>query len=316
MAHLREKFTFCPIGAVGLVARLPHLLLGCPAVFQFAFQCRPQTVEHLSEPVRFARTARRDTHPHPVCCRTGERIRVPAQRYDVQPHQQPQHSRDEHQRTQQAENLHLGGGMTSGSRACDFVFQTIRGLLPEQLDGRHNFILGPLIRRIVQDSTGGFALLRGRERCICARKRCFRNTGDVMVQRLVRKIICILPCRGENQVHGTGLGVDEQIRAALGLRQMRGFFIRQRIVFQCLDHFVALSCRKNLGPVVVQMGDVLGFRVGADLICQQVGRIGKLLSQRNERCQLILRLRLLLHAVRHVAIAAQQNAEHRRKRTK
>ena len=125
MAHLREKFTFCPIGAVRFVARLPHLLLGCPAVFQFAFQCRPQAVEHLSEPIRFTRAARRDTHPHPVCCRTGERIRVPAQRHDIQPHQQPEHSRDEHQRAQQAENLHLGGGVTSGGRACDFVFQTI-----------------------------------------------------------------------------------------------------------------------------------------------------------------------------------------------
>ena len=136
------------------------------------------------------------------------------------------------------------------------------------------------------------------------------------MQRLARKIICILSCRGENQVHGTSLGVNEQIRTAFGLRQMRGFFVRQLIVFQCLDHFIALSCRKNLGPVVVQMGDVLGFRVGADLICQQVGCVGKLLPQRNERCQLILRLCLLLHAVRHVAIAAQQNAEHRRKRTK
>ena len=122
MAHLREKFTFCPIGAVGFVARLPHLLLGCPAVFQFAFQCRPQAVEHLTEPIRLICAARRDTHPHPVCCRTGERIRVPAQRYDIQPHQQPEHSRDEHQRTQQAENLHLGGGVASGGRACDFVF--------------------------------------------------------------------------------------------------------------------------------------------------------------------------------------------------
>ena len=97
------------------------------------------------------------------------------------------------------------------------------------------------------------------------------------MQRLVRKIICILSCRGKDQVHGAGFGVDEQIRTAFGLCQMRGFFIRQRIVFQCFDHFVALSCRKNLGPVVVQMGDVLGFRVGADLICQQVGRVGKLL---------------------------------------
>lgn len=136
------------------------------------------------------------------------------------------------------------------------------------------------------------------------------------MQRLVWKIICILPCRGENQVHGTCLGVDEQIRTSLGLRQKRGFFIRQLIIFQCLNYRVSLSGGKNLGPIVVQMGDILGFGIGANLICQQVGCICKLLSQRDQRRQLILRLCLLLHAVRHVAIAAQQNAEHRRKRTK
>ena len=66
-------------------------------------------------------------------------------------------------------------------------------------------------------------------------------------------------------------GVDEQIRAALGLRQKRGFFIRQLIVFQCLNYRVSLSGGKNLGPIVVQMGDILGFGIRADLICQQVG---------------------------------------------
>ena len=157
--------------------------------------------------------------------------------------------------------------------------------------------------------------MRGGKHSICTGKQCFRHTGDVAVQRLVRKIICILSCRSENQMHGTGLGVDEQIRAALGLRQKRGFFIRQPIVFQCLNYRVSLSGGKNLGPIVVQMGDILGFGIRADLICQQVGCVGKLLPQRNERRQFILRLRLLLHAVRHVAIAAQQNAEPRRKRT-
>ena len=122
MAHLREKFTFCPIGTVRFITRLPHLLLRRPAVFQFAFQCGSQTVEHLSEPVRFICAARRNAHLNPIQHGTGERIRIATQRHDIQPHQQPQHSRDEHQRTQQAENLHLGGGVASGGRACDFVF--------------------------------------------------------------------------------------------------------------------------------------------------------------------------------------------------
>ena len=49
-------------------------------------------------------------------------------------------------------------------------------------------------------------------------------------------------------------------------------------VFQRLNDLVALPCGEDLGPVVIQMGDVLGLGIGADLIRQQVGRIGKLLK--------------------------------------